>query len=135
MCSPCPAPVCPLFPPLPGEGPHASKASSSSPQPLGSDTPSSLNVHSQRVYIQSSAAHARLVLCCTYMLPPLLFGNMPCSALNMLECLAQTFIYSRASKYVESSCMASFAMRQILFLFHNLGMKLCMQKKLKPWEK
>lgn len=97
--------------------------------------PSSLNAHSQHVYIQRSAAHARLVLCCTYMLPPLMFGNMPCSALNMLECLAQTFIYRRASKYVESSCMASFAMRQILFLFHNLGMKLCMQKKLKPWEK
>ena len=96
---------------------------------------SSLNAHSHHVYIQHSAAHARLVLCCTYMLPPLMFGNMPCSALNLLECLAQTFIYSRASKYVESSCMASFAMRQILFLFHNLGMKLCMQKKLKPWEK
>lgn len=106
--------------------------------PLNSSVPiapSSLNAHSHRVYIQRSAAHARLVLCCTYMLPPLMFGNMPCSALNLLECLAQTFIYSQASKYVESSCMASFAMRQILFLFHNLGMKLCMQKKLKPWEK
>lgn len=43
--------------------------------------------------------------------------------------------YSQFSKYVEFNCMQSFAMRKILFLFHNLGIKLCMQKKWKPWEK
>lgn len=77
----------------------------------------------------------RLLCVMLYLFSSLMFGNMPRSALNMLEGLAQTFVYSRFSKYVESNCIASFAMRKILFLFHNLGIKLCMQKKLKPWEK
>lgn len=59
------------------------------------------------------------------------FGNMPRSALNMLECLAQSS--SIVSFQNMLSLIASFAMRKILFLFHNLGLKLCVQKKLKPW--
>lgn len=105
------------------------------PPPLGSGVSLLPGRPSVRAYIQGSAAHVCFVLCCTYLFSPLMFGNMPCSALNMLECLAQTFVYSRFSKYVESNCIASFAMRKILFLFHNLGIKLCMQKKLKPREK
>lgn len=61
-----------------------------------------------------------------------MFGNIPCSTLNLLECLAQTFISSQPSKYAKSNCVALFAMWKILFLFHNLGIKWCMQKKLKP---
>lgn len=59
------------------------------------------------------------------------FGNMPRSAFNVPECLAQSS--STVSFQNMLNLIASFAMRKILFLFHNLGLKLCVQKKWKPW--